>query len=61
MPKLITTHARIVDEGHPHIVVIGAGFGGPEVVNDLPAPEAQTAFFHTINCLIIARPNDGEQ
>ncbi len=49
MPKLITSRTRIEDLGLPRIIVIGGGFGGMELINQLKGIRAQVVLFDKYN------------
>jgi len=49
MPKLITTRTRIADLGKPRIIIVGGGFGGPEVANGLRGFKARVVLFDQCN------------
>lgn len=49
MPKLITSRTRIEDLGKPRIIIIGGGFGGLKLIDNLVGIKAQIVLFDKYN------------
>lgn len=49
MPKLITSHTRLADQGKPRIIIVGGGFGGLEVAKGFSDFNAEIVLFDKYN------------